>query len=73
MTLIKVQEKEFILKWDEKKARYCSSLEELFVLGKVLELDLDELEHAVLELERNNHNYAELGDYKGALIYSKRL
>lgn len=73
MTLIKLSDNEFILKYDHKRARYCSNLETLFVLGKVREMDLDELEHAVLELERKNHNCAELGDIRGAFITSKRI
>lgn len=73
MTLLKLNDNEFILRYDETRARFCSSIENLFVLGKVLKMDLNELEIALVEMNRQDHNFAEFGNIRSTFIYSKRI
>jgi len=79
MKLFKVSEEEYIFVYNVSGARYCPTVEDLFVWVRALwekkltNVNLDELEIAVVELERNNHNYAEFGEFKGSFIYSKKI
>lgn len=54
------------------KTKKADTLEKLFVWTFVLNVSLDEIERALLEMHQNNHNYAEFGGIKRSFIFSEK-
>lgn len=61
----------WLVKADEyvKKAK---SVQDLIFISLVLEINIDEIEEAILELNRNDHNFAEFGMNK-TLTYTRKI
>lgn len=68
---IKHNETHFTLQQDDYK-KEIDTLEKLFVWSLFLGIPLKEIEIALLEMQRNEHNLAEFG-MKKTFIYSRRL
>lgn len=48
------------------------SLTKLIAFSLILEISINDIETALLEMEKNDHNLAEFGIFKG-LVYTKRM
>lgn len=70
--ILKVSESEFIL-ISPKRTKYASSIESLVVNCAFVGIKLDEIEAALVEMVRNDHNFANFGEVKKAFLYSGKL
>lgn len=56
----------------KEKVFKADTLEKLFIKTYALGISLDEIEVAYLEVDRNDHNYAEFGGFKKSFIFSEK-
>jgi len=56
----------------KNKTKKANTLEKLFVWTYVLNVPLDEIEYALLEMHKHDHNYVEFGGIKRSFIFSEK-
>lgn len=57
----------------EDKIKKVHSLKDLILTSLVLGIEIDEIEAALLEMNKENHNFAEFGSLNKRFIYSDRF
>lgn len=69
--IYKLSDENYLVKW-KKHSKPIDSQTKLILFLLVLDVELDEIEHGLLELIKNDHNYLEFGIWK-KFVYSKRM
>lgn len=68
----KLTDDKWIIRYHNGKAKKIETLEKLVLWTLALEVDIEEIEHAILEMNRLDHDYCEFGFWKH-FVYSKKL
>lgn len=72
MRLLKLAENEYILRINNRP-KYFSSIKKLCTYSLIMGIDIGELETALVEMARNDHNFAEFGMLKKSFLFSGRV
>lgn len=68
---VKIKEDLWNVIYSERTKR-IDSLTKLIAFSLILEIDINDIEIALLQMEEKDHNFAEFGVFKG-LTYTKRM
>lgn len=69
--LYKLSDENYLVKW-KNKSKPIDSQTKLILFLLILDIELDEIEEALCQLIKNDHNYAEFGIFK-SFAFSKRI
>jgi hypothetical protein len=72
ITWTKISDDNWIVKWKNKSKKFDDQMK-VILWTLALDVKIDEIEYAMLELIKNDHNYAEFGVFQKAFVYSKRI
>ena len=72
ITWTKIADDNWIVKWKDKSKKFDDQMK-VILWTLALDVKIDEIEHAMLELIRNEHNYCEFGFLQKMFIFSKRI